>query len=134
MKNVVHAIAFAAAAFAMTAASADPQVTSKVDGTVQIKAPAKYQLKNNEFDAYETTYMLEDGNRLKFTHHASHYYAKLEGEKRVEMVPQAPGVFMTVSGAYIEFRDDGETVGVGNYAKLAVNSKVPADTMMLAKR
>lgn len=134
MKNAIHAIAVAAAALAMSAASAGPQVTSSPDGTVQIKAPATYQLENNEFDPYATTYLLEDGKRIKFTQRVAHYYAQLEGEKRVEMLPQAQGIFMTVNGSRIAFRDDGDTVGIGNYEKLAVNSKLPADTIVLAKR
>ena len=131
MKTALIAIALSATV--MTGAFAAP--VGEQDETVQIKAPAaSYQLANGEFDEYAYSYMLENGKRIKFTQRVARYYAQLEGEKKAELLPQSEGVFVTANGARIQFRDDGDTVSIGNYEKLAVNSKLPANTIMLAKR
>jgi len=129
MKTAFFAIALSAAV--MTSAFAAPAGDQE---TVQIKAPSAYQLGNNEFDEYAYTYVLENGKRIKFTQRVAHYYAQLEGEKKTELLPQSEGVFMTANGARIQFRDDGDTVAIRNYEKLAANSKLPEGTIVLAKR
>lgn len=130
MKTALIAIVLSAAT--MTGAVAAP--AGEQDDTVQIKAPASYQPANNEFDEYAYTYLLEDGKRIKFTQRVAHYYAQLEGEKKTELLPQSEGVFVTASGARIQFRDDGDTVAIRHYDKLAVHRQLPEGTIMLAKR
>ncbi|MES2261068.1 MAG: hypothetical protein V4724_21340 [Pseudomonadota bacterium] len=136
MKTTLRTIALAVAWMGMACAHAAPQVIGgSADGdSVQIKAPADYRVAPGEFDDYAYSYQLENGQRIKFSQRVHTYYTQLQGEAKTEIFARAPGVFVTASGARLEFRDDGESVAIRNYEKLAVASKSPANTTMMASR
>lgn len=124
MKKAIYAVMFslatlgAASAQAQTAAASNPAVP--------------YELAVNEFNDYAKQFVLEDGTRVAFTEHAGKYFVKQERGLKMQLIPQAPGVFMTANGARIQFRDDGETVSIRDAEKLAVKSR--AETIVMAKR
>jgi hypothetical protein len=97
-------------------------------------AAGSYEPAVNEFDDYAKTFMLEDGRRITFSQTVTHYYVQLQGEKKEQLLPQARGVFMTASGVRIQFRDDGDTVSILGYDKLAIKTKPAAGAIVMAKR
>lgn len=131
MKSVIYAVIFSAAI--MGAASAETQGVNGRNDTVQPVA-GNYELATGEFDNYAKTFVLEDGRRITFTQSVANYYVQLQGEKRTTMLPQSPGVFMTPSGVRIQFRDDGDTVSVLDYDKLAIKTKAATGAMVMAKQ
>lgn len=132
MKNFFRAFACATVFLGMTSANAAPPAS---DGdTVQIKAPSRYKVDVREFEDYAYSYELTNGKTIKFTRGVQKFYAQLDGEARTEMTAEGPGQFLTSKGALVQFRDDGETVGIRNYERLAVSEKLSADTIVMAKR
>lgn len=123
MKKAIYAVMFSAAVIG--AASAQAQQAA-------VPAQAAYELAVNEFNDYAKQFVLEDGTRVEFTEHAGNYFVKPERGARMKLIPQAPGVFMTASGARIQFRDHGDTVSIRDVEKLAI--KKPANAIVMAKR
>ncbi len=132
--RLIAATAVAAATLAMSAASAAPQVIADQNDAVQIRRSSGYLLANNEFDAFATSYLLENGQRIKFTQRVARYYVQLEHEPRVELLPQEHGVFMTANGARVQFREEGEIVAIRDFDKLSLDSRLPQGAAMLAQR
>lgn len=117
MKNAIYAMIFSAA-FGVASA--------------QAQTAAPYELAVNEFDDYAKQFVLEDGTRVEFTQHAGNYFVKQEREPRMKLIPQAPGVFTTATGARIQFRDHGDTVSIRDVEKLAVRSR--GRTIVMARQ
>lgn len=112
----------------MTAAHAE-------DSSVQIKAkPARYYVTPSEFADFKNTYELTNGQILQFTQTGNHYYTQLDKGERVRIFAASPTVFVTEAGTRIIFSDQGQTVGVSNFEKLPMAAKLPANTMMMARR
>lgn len=132
MKNAIYAVIFSAAL--VGTASAAPQGAGEQKDAVSAAVTSTYELGNSEFDDYAKPFMLEDGRRVTFTQNLDNYYVQLDREPRMKMLPQAPGVFMTANGVRIQFRDDGDTVSIRDYEKLAVKGKQTADDIVMAKR
>jgi len=117
MKKAIHAVIFSLAAI----------------GAASVQAQsATYEPAVNEFNDYEKQFVLEDGTRVEFTQHAGKYFVKQEHGLKMQLIPQAPGVFKTANGARIQFRDYGDTVSIRNVEKLAVKNR--AETIVMAKR
>ena len=134
MNTVFRALVCATAILAASGAAADPQVIGDQNDAVQIKAPGKYQVAPAEFDEYAYAYALDNGSKIKFTQRVARYFAQLDHDSRVELLPLAPGVFMTASGARVQFSDEGDTVTIRNYERLAVGQNLPANTIVMAQR
>jgi hypothetical protein len=130
MKTAFFAITLSAAL--MGSAFAAPQ--GGQESAAQAAPAGSYEPTVNEFDDYAKTFMLEDGRRITFSQTVTHYYVQLQGEKKEKLLPQAPGLFMTASGVRIQFRDDGDTVSILGYDKLAIRNKTAAGAMVMAKR
>lgn len=128
MKKAIYAVMFSLAT--LGAASAQAQTAAASNPAVPAAVP--YELAVNEFNDYAKQFVLEDGTRVAFTEHAGKYFVKQERGLKMQLIPQAPGVFMTANGARIQFRDDGETVSIRDAEKLAVKSR--AETIVMAKR
>lgn len=112
----------------MTAAHAE-------DSSVQIKAkPARYYVTPSEFADFKNTYELTNGQILQFTQNGNHYYTQLDKGERVRIFAASPTVFVTEAGTRIVFSDQGQTVGISNFEKLPMAAKLPANTVMMARR
>ena len=128
MKTTLFSIAAALALSSMSVAHAE-------DSSVQIKAnPSRYYLAPGEFAEFKNTYELTNGQILKFTQSGNRYYTQLDKGERVRLFAVSPTAFVTAAGTRISFSEQGETVGVSNFEKLPMAAKLPANTMMMARR
>lgn len=129
MKTILAGVAAALALSSLSLAHAD-------DMRVQIKQPSpqRYHLLEGDFHDFKGTYLLENGQEIVFSARKNIYYTRLGDGDRVRIYAVARNAFVTESGARIEFRDKGETVGIADYEKLATNSNLPANTIVMARR
>jgi hypothetical protein len=125
MKATLTGIAAALALTSMSAVYAQ-------DHSVQIKpiTTSSYHLWAEDFNDFKKTYLLENGDKIAFSNRMNSFYTQLEDGERMRIYPVSRNVFMTESGARIEFREQGETVGVTNFEKLSLAGKLPANTVM----
>ncbi|USX20217.1 gel scht [Oxalobacteraceae bacterium OTU3REALA1] len=129
MKKTLFSIAAAALVLtSMSAAHAD-------DSSVQIKAkPARYYVTPGEFADFKNAYQLTNGQILQFTQNGNHYYTQIDKGQRVRIFASSPTEFVTEAGTRIVFTEEGQTVGISNFEKLPMAAKLPANTMMMARR
>ena len=72
-----------------------------------------YRLGVGEFEDFAHGYHLKTGEKVYFTRHGKQrFYVQLEGRKRERMFAQSRGVFMTESGARVEFSEFGHAVAI----------------------
>jgi hypothetical protein len=132
MKSTLLSIAVAAAlSFAAIGAQAAQETAGE---TVQIKAPSDFRFKPQEFQDYLYSYALSNGDKMKFTQRVAHYYAEIKGNAKVEIFPVGPGQFVTSAGTRLTFADEGNALAIDNYERLPMAAKLPANTMVMAKR
>lgn len=133
MKIYVGAALCAALGLSAFCAVAEPQADS-----VQIKAPQQapkvMRLAPGEFDDYAASYNLSNGQRIAFSQRGQRYFAQLDGERRTELLPRAPGVFTTLDGARMEFTSKGADLTIRNYERLVTSAVLPPGTVMMAVR
>lgn len=129
MKKAIYAVMFSLATIG--AASVQAQTAAAPNPAASASVP--YELAVNEFNDYAKQFVLEDGTRVAFTEHAGKYFVKQEHGLKMQLIPQAPGVFKTANGARIQFRDYGETVSIRDVEKLAVNNRAETIVMASAK-
>lgn len=114
-KVLISAMAALALAGMGPAFAAGPQ-----DPTVQIRAGGDYKLGVSEFDDYAFNYGLSNGQKIKFTRSGGQrFYAQLKSEPREQMYALSKGVFVTASGARVEFSDDGDLVTINNFERMS---------------
>lgn len=138
MKSTVLSMAVAAAlsaalSIAATAAVAAPETPAASD-SVQIKAPDGFRFKPQEFQDYAYFYALSNGDKIKFSQKVAHYYAEIKGNPKVEIFPVAPGQFVTGAGTRLTFANQGDDLTIDNYERLPMTAKLPANTIVMAKR
>lgn len=135
MKKAFAAMAATAAlSFLAAGAVAGPQVVGDTADSVQIKR-ASYKLAPSEFSDYANLFVLSNGTKIKFANSVNRYYAELPGDGRVEMYPQAPGVFKTAAGTRFEFREEGAVVAIDHVERLPMAQAMPATGVtVLARR
>ncbi|CAN7580640.1 hypothetical protein LJR289_004183 [Pseudoduganella sp. LjRoot289] len=129
MKTLLAMAACAAALLGASCAYAEPQADS-----VQIKAPVKVAVEPGEFDDYAYSYDLSNGERIAFSRRGQHYFARLDGQAKTALHPRGEGVFVTDTGARVEFADQGATLVIRNYERLAIGAGLPENTVMMAQR
>ena len=131
MKKTLSSIAAAlvlASLTSMTAAHAE-------DRSVHIKAkPARYHVAPGDFADFRNAYELTNGQILRFTQSGNQFYTQLDDGQRVRIFASSPTAFVTEAGTRIVFTEQGETVGFSNFEKLPMAAKLPANTMMVARR
>jgi hypothetical protein len=129
MKTILAGVAAALALSSLTAVHAE-------DMSVQIKPPAlqRYHLLEQDFHDFKSTYQLENGQQITFSARMNHYYTQLQDGEKVRIYAVSPTAFVTASGARIEFREKGDTVGISNFEKLSVAGNLPANTIVMARR
>lgn len=133
MKTYVGAAVGAALGLSVFCASAEPQADS-VQITAPQQAPKVMRLAPGEFDDYAASYDLSNGQRIAFSQRGQRYFAQLAGEPRAELLPRAPGVFVTPAGARMEFGNKGAEVTIRNYERLVTSAVLPPGTVMMAVR
>ncbi|MFA9217641.1 MAG: hypothetical protein ACEQSK_11120 [Sphingomonadaceae bacterium] len=135
MKNTLLTLVATLALTAFGSAHAAPQVMGDAHSdSVQIKAPDGWRMQPQDFQEYAYSYRLSNDETVRFTQRVAHYYAQVGGEKKVELFAVAPGVFVTATGARVEFQDDGYALAIHNYERLALTQTLPAGTTMVAGR
>jgi hypothetical protein len=129
MKTILAGVAAALALSSLTIAHAE-------DISVKIKSPSQQRvyLAEQDFHDFKGTYLLENGQQVSFSARMNHYFTQLGDGERMRIYPISRTAFLTDSGARIEFRDKGETVGIANFEKIATASNLPANTMVMARR
>lgn len=125
MKAILSGLAAALALTSMSAVHAQ-------DHSVQIKPARTFHFMAEDFTDFKKTYLLENGEQIAFSNRMNSFYTQLGDGERVRIYPVTRTVFVTDSGARIEFREQGETVGIANFEKLSLAGNVPANTMMMA--
>ncbi|MYM69988.1 gel scht [Pseudoduganella sp. FT55W] len=136
MKTTLLSVAVAAALSITTLAHA----AGPDNESVKISAPVAtdFKFKPQEFSDYLYSYQLSNGERLRFTQKVAHYYAQLDGQKKVEIFPVAPGEFVTHAGTRISFADAGFELTIDNYERLPMSAQraaqLPAGTTVVATR
>lgn len=110
------------AALAATAAFALPQQASaqsdtvtpalETGFTVHVPAPAeRYRLTPQDFKYYKGSYRLSNGKKMWVSDLGRRYFAQVDGEPRVELVPVGYNVFVVRDGnrlVIFDQDDDGE--------------------------
>lgn len=132
MKKTLSSLAAAALALisltSMTAAHAEER-------SVHITAkPARYYVAPGDFADFRNAYELTNGQILRFTQSGNQFYTQLDEGERVRIFASSPTAFVTEAGTRIVFTEQGETVGISNFEKLPMAAKLPANTMMVARR
>lgn len=133
MKASTISALLALALVATGGAYAAPQNEQGGD-VVRVSAKSAYTHTSGELANYESTYRLDNGQTVRFSQSGLHFYAEVKGEPRSRMIGQAQGVFMTESGARIEFRDDGEALAISNFERMAPMARLGRDTTAYASR
>lgn len=125
-------LASAVAAFALSSLS----IAHAEDISVQIKSssPQRYHMVEADFHDFKNTYQLENGQKVTFSARMNHYFGQVDDGERIRIYAISPTAFVTDTGARIEFREKGDTVGIRNFEKLATASNLPANTMVMARR
>ncbi|AKU23786.1 hypothetical protein MJ904_03260 [Massilia sp. MB5] len=133
MKASILSALLAIALAASGAAYAAPQ-TEPNSGVVRIGAQSSYRHSSSEFASYEHTYRLSNGQVVKFTQFGSHFYATVKGEPRYRIFGQSQGVFLSDSGALIEFREGGETLAISNFERISPLAQTGRNLTVFASR
>ena len=129
-KAILKTLAVVALA-SLSAASLAQEVAEQ---SIQVIGKSGYKLAPQEFETYARTYKLETGQVLKLRGTMNHYFVQLKGEPEVEMVGQAPGVFVASTGTRLDFRDDGDLVLVTGVERLPIASNGATSLGQVASR
>ncbi|WP_343728540.1 gel scht [Duganella sp.] len=132
MKTTLLSVAVAAALSITALAHAAPPDNESVK--ISAPAAADFRFKPQDFSDYLYSYALSNGDRLKFSQKVAHYYAEVNGHKKVEIFPVAPGEFVTQAGTRISFQDSGYELTIDNYERLPMTAQLPANTTVVASR
>lgn len=135
--------ALAVLVFASPTIAAAQEALAQASGdNIQIKigkssaATTPYVLAPQEFSTYAQPYQLESGMVLTFEQRSRRYFARMRNEPKVEIFPQAAGVFASADGTLFVFRDEGDTIAVSHMERLpfAGNHLIDPGRVYLAQR
>lgn len=130
MKTILAGVAASLALSSlMTVAHAD-----QTSVEITSKSPQRYHMLEDEFYNFKSVYGLENGQHIRFTSVMGRFYTQLDNGQRVRIYPVSRTAFVTENGASIEFREQGETLGIANFEKLSPASQLAANTSMTARR
>ena len=135
MKTTLLSLAVAAAlsVAAVAGAAPDTAATNAAGESVKISA-SRYHMEPQEFQDYQSSYHLSNGETIRFTRQVGRFYTEINGQPRVEIYAVGPAEFVTRSGSRMSFADDGDALTVSNYERLPMVARLPANTIMMAKR
>jgi hypothetical protein len=123
MKAILTGIAAALVLTSMSAVHAQ-------EHSVRIAPTHSYHLSAEDFHDFKKTYLLENGDKIAFSNRMNSFYTQVGDAERVRIYPVSPRAFVTESGARIEFREQGETVGITDFEKLSKATNLAAHTVM----
>lgn len=132
MKSTLLSMAVAAA-LSIAAVGAQAAQDSAGD-SVQIKAPSGFRFEPQEFADYRYSYALSNGDTIRFTQRGAHYYAQVEDHPQVEIFAVGPDRFVSGTGAQLKFDDQGYALAIDNYERLPMAARLPANTIVMARR
>ncbi|MYM33856.1 gel scht [Duganella sp. FT94W] len=107
------------------------------DDSVDVKAPRvtkRYMMDQSEFRQYANRYQLQNGQQLSFKQVMTMRYAILDDGQYVRIYPTSAKTFVSDDGVRFEFRDEGETVAITDFAKLPMAKVVAGSPLMMAAR
>ncbi len=90
-------------------------------------ASTPYVLAPQEFSNYAQPYRLESGLVLTFEQRSHRYFTRMRNEAKVEIFPQAEGVFTAADGTLFVFRNGGESIAVSHLERLPFAGNVLID-------
>jgi hypothetical protein len=117
-KTIICALAVLAFAGPSIAAAQDSDSSIQVKISKDSIATTPYVLAPQEFSTYAQPYALETGMVLTFEQRSHRYFARMRNEPKVEIFPQAEGVFTSANGTLFVFRNEGETIAVSHLERL----------------
>lgn len=106
------------------------------EDTVNIERPraTRYFMDPAEFRSYANLYELSNGQHLAFKQVMTARYVKLDDGQYLRIHATSPKTFVTDSGVRFEFRDEGETVAVTDFARLPLAKAGSGKELVLASR
>lgn len=109
--RTLHVLAIAAAASLVTlgqAAAQAPGTTGPASTTVQVTGTpgARYKVDREEFADYKGSYLLSNGKAMAVTSRGKRFYAEIDGERRAELIPVGPKVFVAPESDVIMMFDE----------------------------
>jgi len=138
-------ITSAAAALCIVVAALAPAAAQVNEPSVPVPAPARavstYELRNHEFNNYESGYRLSNGQVAEFSEQNNRYYVvvrnhgisqatlAVQASRRVpvQLLPVGPGKFVTRDGVEMTFASEGEMVTITNFERLPAAKVARAD-------
>lgn len=114
---------------------ASPYVMAQAaDTSVRVNA-TPYRATAEEIGDFDNVYRLDNGQKMALRLQSGHFYASLEGKREVELIAKGPGLFVSRSGATLEFKNDREQVLVSDAERLpGANFSANASGRTLASR
>lgn len=114
---------------------ASPYVMAQAaDTSVRVNA-TPYRATAEEIGDFDNVYRLDNGQKMALRLQSGHFYAGLEGKREVELIAKGPGLFVSRSGATLEFKNDREQVLVSDAERLpGANFSTSASGRTLASR
>lgn len=106
------------------------------EDTVNIERPrvTRYYMDASQFRNFSNLYELSNGQHLAFKQMMTSRYVQLDDGQYQRIYATSPKTFVTDSGVRFEFRDDGETVAVTDFAKLPLAKAGIGKELVLASR
>jgi hypothetical protein len=94
----------------------------------------RFHLEPPQFKDYEYTYVLSNGDVVRFSRRVGRFYVTLKGRPAVEIYPTALDKFETELGARLVFTDEGDKLTIDRYEELRLAAGVPLTAMLAAPR
>jgi len=127
MKSILLGVVAALALTSLPAVHAEESVDVKAARTTH-----RYNMEPSEFRQYANRYELKNGQQIVFKHYMRQRYATLDDGQYVRIYATSPQTFVTESGVRFEFRDEGETVAITDFARLPLAKAGSVDGLMMA--
>ncbi len=117
------AIAIVAAAAFSSAAFAAPANVPAADSSVQIRGTAarSVQMNDEQFASFSGQYQLANGKTLTVRSNNTRYFAQIDGQRELEIVPTSNKSFMSTN-TDIELRFDVQSNGMANEVVVAARN------------
>ena len=106
--RTLHVLTIAAAASFATLGQAAAQATGTASTTVQVTGTPgeRYKVDREEFADYKGSYLLSNGKAMAVTSRGKRFYAEIDGERRAELIPVGPKVFVAPDSDVIMMFDE----------------------------
>jgi len=117
------ALAIAAATVFSSAAFAAPANVPAADSSVQIRGTSArgVQMNDEQFANFSGQYQLANGKKLTVSSNNTRYFARIDGQRELEIVPTSNKSFMSTN-TDIELRFDVQRNGVASDVVVAARN------------